>query len=314
MDTSSRMVALVFPGQGSQSVGMGQSLAENFSIAKDTFLEAENILEKPITHLMWNGPEAELNDTISTQPALFVHSIAAYRVFQLNEAKIVPMFFAGHSLGQISAAVAAGALSFSDGVKLVKRRGELMKRAGELNPGGMAAILGLGIPELDEVCRIASKEDEIVQVANDNCPGQVVLSGHKAALERAIVGAKAAGAKRALPLAVSIAAHSPLMANIQVEWDEMLNSIPFTDIKIPVVGNVSAAPKLIASEIRDEISLQMQSRVRWTETIKLIGSSGVTTFIEVGTGSVLGGLVKRILDNVTTVSLGNSADFAALDK
>ena len=175
-------------------------------------------------------------------------------------------------------------------------------------------FLGLGIPELDDVCRIASNQDEVVQVANDNCPGQVVLSGHKAALERAIFGAKAAGAKRALPLAVSIAAHSPLMANIQDEWDEMLSSIPFTDVKIPVVGNVSAAPKLKASEILNEISLQMQSRVRWTETIKLLGASGVNTFIEVGSGSVLGGLIKRILDNVTTVSLGNSSDFASLEK
>jgi [acyl-carrier-protein] S-malonyltransferase len=144
MDTSSRQVALVFPGQGSQFVGMGQSLAENFSIAKETYLEAENILEKPITQLMWNGPEAELNDTINTQPALFVHSIAAYRVFQLNTVNIAPLFFAGHSLGQISAAVAAGALSFTDGVKLVKRRGELMKRAGVINPGGMAAIFRVG--------------------------------------------------------------------------------------------------------------------------------------------------------------------------
>ncbi len=301
--------AFVFPGQGSQAVGMGRELAETFPAARAVFEEADSILGFAFSKLMWDGPKEELDDTVNTQPALFIHSLAVWKTFSPLPA---PVCVAGHSLGQLSALTAAGALSFADGLRLVRKRGELMKLAGERNPGGMAAILGLDIPTLDKVCAEASTEVEIVQVANDNCPGQVVISGHKTALERAIAGAKAAGAKRALPLAVSIAAHSPLMATIQAEWDAAVNEAPFTDAVIPVVGNVAAAPLSTAEALRADVRAQMQNRVRWTESVRWMHARGVEIFVEVGTGSVLGGLVKRILEGVTTLPLGNPQDFDTL--
>ncbi len=210
MKLEPKTTAFVFPGQGSQSVGMGRDLADKYPLAKQTFEEADDILGISLSRLMWNGPDMDLNDTINTQPALYVHSIAAQRVFSHLYPDFLPASVAGHSLGELSALAAAGALSFADGLRLVRMRGELMKRAGEQSPGGMAAILGLDIPALETVCAEASTPDETVQVANDNCPGQVVISGAKTAVERAIAGAKVAGAKRGIPLAVSIAAHSPL--------------------------------------------------------------------------------------------------------
>lgn len=301
--------AFIFPGQGSQVVGMGRDLAEAFPAARAVFDEADAMFGFAFSKLMWEGPKEALDDTINTQPALFIHSLAAWRVLSPDAP---PLFVAGHSLGQLSALAAAGALSFADGLRLVRRRGELMKLAGERNPGGMAAIMGLDIPTLDKVCAEASIEGEIAQVANDNCPGQVVISGHKPALERAIAGAKAAGAKRALPLAVSIAAHSPLMATIQPEWDAAVNEAPFCAAKISVVGNVAAAPLSTVQALRADVQAQMQNRVRWTESVRWMHARGVDTFIEVGNGSVLGGLVKRILENVATISLGNPQDFDAL--
>ena len=198
----SRNAAFMFPGQGSQIVGMGKDLQSTFAVAREIFSEADDILGMPFSDVMWIGPESELNNTINTQPALYIHSLAAYRTFQDIFPGNSPLFMAGHSLGQLSAIAAAGAITFEDGLRLVRKRGELMKRAGDINPGGMAAILGVDIPTLDKVCSEASVGGEIVQVANDNCPGQVVISGHKSAVERAIAGAKAAGAKRALSLLI----------------------------------------------------------------------------------------------------------------
>jgi [acyl-carrier-protein] S-malonyltransferase len=187
-----------------------------------------------------------------------------------------------------------------------------MKRAGELNPGGMAAILGVDIPTLDKVCAEASTADEIVQVANDNCPGQVVISGHKTALERAITGAKAAGAKRALALQVSIAAHSPLMASIQDEWNAAVDDCAIEKPPIPVVGNVHAKPMLTADELRADIKAQMQSRVRWTESVQLMQMNGIQTYVEAGNGEVLMGMIKRIDPNAIRLPLGNPNNFVAL--
>jgi [acyl-carrier-protein] S-malonyltransferase len=187
-----------------------------------------------------------------------------------------------------------------------------MKRAGELNPGGMAAILGVDIPALDQVCADASTEDEIVQVANDNCPGQVVISGHKPALERAMAGAKAAGAKRALALAVSIAAHSPLMASIQGEWNAAVDACAIETPRIPVVGNVHAKPMLTADELRGDIKAQMQSRVRWTESVQLMQRNGIGIYVEAGSGEVLLGMIKRIDPSAVRIPLGNPKDFSAL--
>lgn len=308
-----KTTAFVFPGQGSQAVGMGKALAEEQSIARDTFAEADSILGFALSNLMWNGPDTDLNDTVNTQPALFVHSIASFRTFTRLFPDLEPAAVAGHSLGELSALTASGALSFDDGLRLVRKRGELMKRAGELAPGSMAAILGVDIPTLDKVCVEASTANELVQVANDNCPGQVVISGAKAAVERAMAGAKAAGAKRALPLAVSIAAHSPLMSSIQEEWNQAVDAAVMNQPKIPVIGNVHASVLKTADDARADIKAQMQSRVKWTDSVKFMSDMGVKSFVEVGTGTVLGGLVKRIASEAVSYPLGNPQDFAALE-
>ena len=313
MKINIQTTAFVFPGQGSQVVGMGRELAAHYPIAKQTFEEADSILGFSLSRLMMEGAVDELNDTVNTQPALFVHSLAAYRVFSKLYPDLKPDSMAGHSLGELSALAASGALSFDDGLRLVRKRGELMKHAGGLASGGMAAILGMDIPTLDKVCTEASADTEIVQVANDNCPGQVVISGAKSAVERAMVAAKSAGAKRALPLAVSIAAHSPLMDSIQKEWNEAVASTKFSAPQLTVLGNANAAPLTDEKSARADIIAQMQSRVRWTESVKYMAAQGINTFIEVGTGTVLGGLVKRIVDGMIILPLGNPQDFAALE-
>jgi len=313
MKLNLQATAFIFPGQGSQSVGMGKDLAAQHPIAAQTFAEADSILGIPLSRLMFDGAAEELNDTLNTQPALFVHSLAAYRVFLNLHPERVPAFMAGHSLGELSALAAAGVFSFADGLRLVRKRAELMKRAGDLAPGGMAAILNLDIPALDKVCAEASTPEESVQVANDNCPGQVVISGSKPAVERAMAAAKLAGAKRALPLAVSIAPHSKLMASIQDDWNQAVAAAHFSALKIPVVGNVHAQPLADESAARADIIAQMQSRVRWTESIQYLAANGINAFVEVGNGAVLGGLVKRIADGATVFPLGNPQDFAALE-
>ncbi len=304
--------AFLFPGQGSQGVGMGRELAERYPSARAVFDEADAVLGMPFSKLMWEGSKEELDDTVNTQPALYVHSMAAHRVFCDQYGNDVAAM-AGHSLGELSALAAAGAMTFADGLRLVRKRGELMKKAGERNPGMMAAVLSLPIPELDEVCKAASTDGEPVQVANDNSPGQVVISGAKAAVERAMAGAKAAGAKRAIPLAVSIAAHSALMASIQDEWNAAVEAAGLKDVSVPIIGNVVARPLVVAADLAKDIQSQMQSRVRWTETVQLLAGQGVVSFVEVGNGSVLQGLVKRIATGVNTYSLGNPADLAALE-
>ena len=314
MKLNPKTTAFVFPGQGSQAVGMGKEVAAQFSIAKETFEEADSILGFPISQLMWEGPDTDLHETVNTQPALYIHSIAAWRTFTHLYPDFKPVSVAGHSLGELSALTASGALSFSDGLKLVRTRGELMKRAGELNPGGMAAILGVDIPTLDKVCEEASTADEIVQVANDNCPGQVVISGHKPALERAMAAAKAAGAKRALPLPVSIAAHSPLMDSIQSEWNAAVDASTMDDPIIPVVSNVHAKAMTVDNELRADIKAQMQSRVRWTELVQMMIGSGIQSYVEAGSGEVLLGLIKRIDSSTIRFPLGNPNDFQALNE
>jgi [acyl-carrier-protein] S-malonyltransferase len=301
--------AFIFPGQGSQFVGMGNSLADQYPAARQVFAQADDWLGFEISRLAWEGPEESLNDTINTQPALMVHSVAALHVFLELIPGFLPLYIAGHSMGELSALVAASALPFREALSLVRRRGELMKRAGVISPGGMAAIMGLDIPTLDDICNQASAPGEIVQVANDNCPGQVVISGASAALERALPLAQEARARRVVRLPISIAAHSPLMENSQDDFIKAVASAPIQDPVRPIIGNVSAQPMTSAADIKNDLCAQLTSRVRWTESIQYMITQGVNTFIELGSGSVLAGLIRRIDREVTTLSLGKPEDF-----
>ncbi len=304
--------AYIFPGQGSQSVGMGRELAEAFPAARLTFEQADAVLGIPLSEIAWNGPEETLNDTINTQPALLAHSAAVLRVFQERYPGFRPSFVAGHSMGELSALLGAEALSFEAALRLAHRRGELMKAAGQISPGRMAAVLGADIPTLERLCSEASTPGQVVQVANDNCPGQVVISGANDALERLISLAAGAGIRRILPLAVSIAAHSPLMISAQEHFNQAVGEAPLLDPAVPLVGNVSALPLLSVDELRSDLRLQLTSRVRWTESIREMIQRGVTTFIEMGSGSVLSGLLKRIDENAVGITLGTAADFDRL--
>ena len=302
-----KTTAFVFPGQGSQFVGMGRELAQASPAAKKIFEEADEILGFPLSTLCWEGPEAALTDTVNAQPALLVCSIAAWRALEetLRVGEVKPAFVAGHSLGELSALVTAGAMEFEDGVRLVRNRGKAMKAAGERSPGGMAAILNLDAGPLAEVCAEASQATGgVVQVANDNCPGQVVISGDSATLEKAMELAKARGARRALKLPVSIAAHSPLMQSAVEDFTRAVEAVPFIAPVPPLVGNVKAAPLTDPNEIRAELPAQLTSPVRWTESVRYMLAQGVTTFVELGAKDVLTGLLKRIDANAVGLAVG----------
>jgi [acyl-carrier-protein] S-malonyltransferase len=312
MSNNPSQIAFLFPGQGSQSVGMGLELAQEHPLAMQIYQEADSLLGYSLSKIAWEGPEDQLNDTINTQPALFVHSIAILRVIQDLYPSLLPGFVAGHSMGELSALIAAGSLEFDEGLLLVRKRGELMKQAGELSPGGMAAILGLDIESLEIICTAASDDTDIVQIANDNCPGQVVISGASAALDRAMDNAKEAGARKVVRLAVSIAAHSPLMMHAQESFNQTVDSVHFTDPATPIIGNVGAKPLENVKEIKDDLQAQLNSRVRWTETIQLMRTAGISDFIEIGNNSVLSGLLKRIDRKARGISIGNPGDFEKL--
>ncbi len=308
MNLDAKKTAFLFPGQGSQALGMGRELAAGYPAARRTFEEADRILGFSLSDIMWRDEET-LNDTANTQPALFVHSIAAWRVFSEYAPDFEPAFLSGHSLGELTALTVAGSLSFEEGLLLVRRRGELMRSAGESAPGGMAAILGMSIPDLEAICTEAGQGDDVVQVANDNCPGQVVISGAKPALARAMALAKAAGARRTIPLAVSIAPHSALMSAIQREFDEALDKVEIRESSLMVVGNVGAKPLSTVDEIRADLRAQLTSRVRWTESVRLMIDEGVLNFVELGSRNVLTGLLKRIDRRMKGFTLGEAQDF-----
>ena len=315
MTINKENIALIFPGQGSQIVGMGYDLASQFSLCSDIFKKADQILGFELSRILWEGPPEILNETINTQPALFVHSIAALRLFENEYPDVKPVLIAGHSLGEISALVAAGSLSFEDGLRLVRRRGELMQEAGLISPGGMAAILGMDVKILEEVCFEASNENGMVQIANDNCPGQIVISGEKNALERAMVGAKEKGARKIRPLAVSIAAHSNLMISAQKGFYNSIESIDgFIDLAVPVISNVKAMPITKVEDLKQDLLAQLTSRVRWTESVQYMFSQDVTTFIEIGSGNVLTGLLKRINENCNGFSYGTLENIQVLGR
>jgi [acyl-carrier-protein] S-malonyltransferase len=300
--------ALVFPGQGSQEVGMGADLVTQYPEAEATFALADELLGFALSDLCFIGPADALNDTYNTQPALYVMGIALLRV--LNAAfqdELRPAFVAGHSLGEFTALSAAGALSFTDGLRLVRERGRLMNEASQRAPGAMAAILGLEADVVRELCAEASQQTgKTLVLANDNCPGQLVISGDKEALDAALPLATERGAKRAMPLTVSVASHSPLMEAITPDFRAVLDNTPFNTPAIPVIGNVQAAPLTSASAIRAELGDQLTSTVRWTESVQYMRARGIEQFIELGPKDVLSGLIKRIDRAAERVSLNNA--------
>ncbi len=285
--------AFVFPGQGSQFVGMGRALSESSAVAHETLRQADDILGFDLSQVMINGPAETLEDTINAQPAILAVSIGALRAFNDAAPRLTPAAVAGHSLGEFSALVAADVISFEVALRLVRERGRLMKEAGSTSPGGMAAILGLDDDQISAVCERASV-DGVLVAANRNCPGQIVISGVVTALETGMALAKAAGAKRVARLGVSIASHSPLMASANASFNQLLESTTFDDPRIPVIGNVGARPIKTAEGIRSELRLQMESPVNWTGSIEHIVATGISTFVEVGPGNVLSGLIRRI--------------------
>jgi [acyl-carrier-protein] S-malonyltransferase len=295
-------LAFVFPGQGSQYVGMGRALYERFPEARAIFEEADRRLGYALSRLCFEGPEEQLNDTFYTQPALLTVSIAAYEAWR-TRGGLPPDWVAGHSLGEFSALVAAGALAFPDALRLVQERGRWMKWAGEQQPGAMAAVLGLERAALEEICEEAHRETgEAVVVANDNCPGQLVISGGQRAIARAGELARARGARRVIPLAVSIAAHSPLMAPAVEPFRSMLETIPFFPPRVPVIGNVEARPlDGHPDTLRAELARQLIAPVRWTESVRYMVEQGAEIFIEFGPRDVLSGLIRRIAPHVRTL-------------
>ncbi len=288
--------AFVFPGQGSQGVGMGRALADAYPAAKETFDEADDILGFRLSELCFDGPEDKLSLTEYTQPALYTAGIAAFRTVQeLLGDNCIPAYTAGHSLGEFTALTAAGSMRFEDGLRLVSLRGELMRDAGADSPGGMAAILGLEIEQIGKICAACEAETGgTVVVANDNCPGQVVIAGDDSTLERAIEEAASQGARRAIRLAVSIACHTPLMAKAQAEFDKALQETDFTAPGVYVVGNTQAKSLPTVGDIRAELSAQLTSAVRWTDSVRFMLAGGITDFVELGSKNVLTGLLKRI--------------------
>ncbi len=297
--------AFVFPGQGSQTVGMLAELAAEYAIVRDTFAEASAALGYDLWQLVSQGPEADLNETHRTQPALLTASVAVYRLWQ-QQGGVTPAYFAGHSLGEYSALVCAGALSLADAVKLVEKRGQYMQTAVPAGTGAMSAIIGLDDALISQACAEAAG-DEVVAPVNYNSPGQVVIAGHKAAVERAGELCKSYGAKRALPLPVSVPSHCALMKPAAAQLQADLAALTFHPTVIPVVNNVDVAVETAQDAMKDALIRQLFSPVRWTETIEWLAAQGVTDVLELGAGKVLAGLIKRIDKNLITSSVNDVA-------
>ncbi len=304
------MIAFLFPGQGSQHAGMGKDLADNFVVARQTFEEASDALGFDLASLCYNGPEEDLKLTANTQPAILTTSIAALRVLEY-ETGLVPAFAAGHSLGEYSALVCAGALAFADAVRTVRQRGTFMQEAVPVGTGSMAAILGLDLEALEAVCYDAA-QGQVVSPANYNSDGQVVIAGHTEAVARAIELAKERGAKMAMPLPVSAPFHCSLMVPAGERLADVLADITVNEMTLPVVTNVEAAPNQDSSCVRDFLVRQVSAPVRWQETIACMVNLGAERYIEIGPGKVLSGLVKRMAKGSTIQNVQNVADISAL--
>lgn len=285
------MKAFVFPGQGAQFVGMGKDLYENSPLAKELFEKANDILGYRITDIMFDGTDEDLRQTKVTQPAVFLHSVIS--ALCMGD-QFQPEMTAGHSLGEFSALVAAGALSFEDGLKLVYARAMAMQKACEMQPSTMAAIIALADEKVEEICADVTKGGDVVVAANYNCPGQIVISGSIEGINKACALMKEAGAKRALPLNVGGAFHSPLMDPAKVELEAAINATEFKTPKCPVYQNVDALPHTDPAEIKANLVAQLTASVRWTQTVKNMVADGADDFTECGPGAVLQGLIKKI--------------------
>jgi [acyl-carrier-protein] S-malonyltransferase len=308
--------ALVFPGQGSQAVGMGRELRDAFVVARETFEEIDEALRQNLSRLMFEGPEGDLTLTENAQPALMAVSLATLRVLEKDgglDMRRHVAFVAGHSLGEYSALSAARSLAVIDAARLLRRRGRAMQRAVPVGLGAMAALLGLDIGPAREIAEAAA-QGEVCACANDNGPGQVVVSGHRTAVERAIAIAAERGVKRAIMLPVSAPFHCALMAPAAEEMQEALAEVTLREPLVPVIANVTARPELDPESIRALLVAQVTGLVRWRESVIAIQELGVEQIVEVGAGRVLSGLVKRIAREVATVSVGTPAEIDAFQK
>jgi [acyl-carrier-protein] S-malonyltransferase len=310
-------IAFTFPGQGSQAVGMGKALAEAFGAARDVFAEVDEALSQKLSRLMWDGPDGDLTLTENAQPALMAVSMAIVRVLEREGGFVLAKkcsYVAGHSLGEYSALAAAGAFSLADAARVLKARGQAMQRAVPVGIGAMAALLGAEIAQAEALCNEASNEREIAAVANDNAAGQVVISGHKAAIERAAELVKTYGIKRAMMLPVSAPFHSPLMQAAADEMARALETAVLNTPSLPVISNVTVKPVIDPQEIKRLLVEQVTGRVRWRETIESLPALGVTKVVEAGAGKVLTGMAKRITKDVEPLSLETPQEIEAFLK
>jgi [acyl-carrier-protein] S-malonyltransferase len=304
------VIAFIFPGQGSQKVGMGKTLADAYPICRATFQEADDALGESLSRVIFDGPDDQLTLTENAQPAILAVSIAAYRL--LESRGLQPAYVAGHSLGEYSANVAAGTFAFADALRIVRRRGRYMQEAVPVGEGAMAAILGLDAANISVACADAA-QGEVVSAANLNGGGQVVIGGARDAVRRAGERAKALGAKRVIPLNVSAPFHTALMRPAEARLAPELRALTTSQPRVPIVANVDAHPKRSAGEAIEALIEQVASPVKWQSVVERLASEGVSTYVEVGPGSVLSGLVRKIHRDAITVSFGSPDDLAAVE-